>query len=61
MKAKEQRKHASDPTDISYFKKFLKLDRKGEIRLLAGTPTYLQRELEEGHVCYLVIMDPLKQ
>ena len=47
--------------DIEYFKKFLRLSKRGEIRLVAASVENLRRETESGHQCYLVIMDPLKK
>jgi hypothetical protein len=50
-------RNPSDPTDIEYFKWFLKLAKQGKIRLLDGS--YAEREMRAGHKVYAVIIDPL--
>jgi len=46
---------------MAKFKSFLKLARRGQVRLLYGDVETLERERAAGHDCYLVIMDPLHE
>jgi hypothetical protein len=49
------------PYDIDKFKTFLKLAKKGQVRLVHGDAQNLERERAAGHDCYLVIMDSLHE
>ena len=48
-----------DDNDVGYFGGFLWLAKHGKVRLLAGSHETLQREMEAGKECYLVILDRL--
>jgi len=44
--------------DREYYREWLRLSRKGRVRLVNASPEAVVEEIRKGNNCYLVIVEP---